>query len=204
MMMQRKISLAVMVLAVIITSSAIAQQGYSLMIQQSPPNGGTVNPGTGVHRMNTGGNITLVANPSPGYKFVYWLGDVSEATASETTVTVDAPKMVIAVYERAQFQFNDTSESIRSSMGPTGGGGGPAPTVYPGGGYSGVPSYPAQSYNGFTFPQFPDNPDLDQPESDPFPVPDDGDDEEVPEPATIFMISAGAIFAIRAGNKRKN
>jgi hypothetical protein len=89
-------------------------------------------------------------------------------------------------------------------MGPTGAAGGPAPSVYPGGSYSGVPSYPAQSYNGFSFPAFPENPEQDQPESDPFPVPDTGEDEEVPEPATIFMISAGAIIAIKSGKYRKN
>ena len=54
--------------------------GYSLMVQQSPVDGGSVSPETGIHRIGIDESVSLKATPSPGYRFVYWMGDVSSSS----------------------------------------------------------------------------------------------------------------------------
>ena len=89
--------------------------GYSLMIQKSPPAGGIVNPDVGVRETSPNQTILMTATPKKGYRFLYWLGDVEDPTRVHTSVTVDSPKMVIAVFERVGYQ---------SPSSPGGGGGG--------------------------------------------------------------------------------
>jgi hypothetical protein len=71
---------------------------YDLLIQRSPVEAGDVTPTTGAHRVLANSTVTLTANPQPGYRFAYWLGDVSDPAAERTTVVVDQPKIVIAVF----------------------------------------------------------------------------------------------------------
>jgi hypothetical protein len=105
----------------------------ALLLQQSLAQGGTITPAAGVHKLELGSEITLTAVASPGYQFVYWLGDVDEPAASSTTVYLDGPKIVIAVFERAEFELlftagasqnrpggglrNSTSEAAQSGFG---------------------------------------------------------------------------------------
>lgn len=90
---------------------------YDLMIQRSPVEAGDVTPNTGAHRISANSIVTLTANAQPGYRFAYWLGDVSDPAAERTTILVDEPKVVIAVFQ-PQGQKR-VEEQIR-----TGGGGG--------------------------------------------------------------------------------
>ena len=98
--------------------------GYSLMVQQSPADGGSVSPETGIHRIGIDESVSLKATPSPGYRFVYWMGDVSSSSTSRTEVVINAPKIVVAVFERIS---NDQSVQVagtgRKSSGGGGGGG---------------------------------------------------------------------------------
>jgi hypothetical protein len=175
----------------------------ALLLQQSPADGGTVTPAAGVHRLELGSEITVTAVPRPGYQFVYWMGDVDEPTSSRTILYLDAPKIVIAVFERAQFEqlFVEAASHIA-----------------PGGGLLRSVSQPAQGgfggpggrrlsgrrllVNGDEEPPDDDEPgeDFPIPEGEDFPVPEGGDDfpsPEIPEPATVLLLGLGSLALLR-------
>jgi len=90
----------------------------ALLLQQSPVQGGTIIPDTGVYHFSLNTKLVLTAVPKPGYQFMYWLGDVSDSTSNRTIVLLNAPKIVIAVFERLEYEHLFVRESI-----PVGGGG---------------------------------------------------------------------------------
>jgi hypothetical protein len=67
--------------------------------------GGSVTvPGEGVFSYPFGTEVSLVAEPDEGYRFVNWSGDVeaiADAAASSTTITMDSSYLVGAVFESA-------------------------------------------------------------------------------------------------------
>lgn len=178
--------------------------GYALLIQQSPPDAGTVTPGIGVHKIGIGQSVQLTAAPRPGYRFLYWLGDVSATTATETSVSLDSPKMVIAVFERESFD-DDLLGGGPVAGAASGRGGGLRGTPNPLTGSRSVS--PAGGGGSFTInPSLPVVPDFD----DDFPVPGDqnggsipvpgdqtGNENTIPEPATIILLGAGAVALFR-------
>lgn len=165
---------------------------YCLMIQQSEINVGVVSPNVGIHRVVANEQVTLRATPKPGYRFVYWMGDVSNSSTSETIVVMDAPKTVVAVFGRTKYGLlaktvRIAGEKARRGGGGSGGlvgvgevlsGGGPVAT---GGGYSEPPER-------IVIP----GGDVDQ--GDDFPVP--GTDP-IPEPATIVLLGIGGLMLLR-------
>ncbi|HIJ54132.1 MAG TPA: PEP-CTERM sorting domain-containing protein [Planctomycetes bacterium] len=160
--------------------------GPALLVQQMPPNGGTITPGPGVHYCELNASVTLQAIPQPGYHFVYWLGDVGDPTSNRTTVYLDAPKIVIAVFERTVYAVIEMpAESITGGFW-----GGIMPSVADysrrggGGGGGDKPRKPKP-------PQPPEPPKHD-PE---IPVP-------VPEPATVVLLAFGGFLAF-AGRRPK-
>jgi hypothetical protein len=171
------------------------ENGYAILIEQSPIHAGTVNPGLGVHKMGIGSTMTLVAMPKPGYRFLYWLGDVSNPASMATQVQIDAPKIVVAVYERDEFEMplTETAEGLPS--GAPHGGAMYTPTATGSGvsmmAFTPIPDFTTQSF------KFPDLPD----EDDPFPVPDELDDDfpvpgdnPIPEPTTWCLLAAGSVL----------
>ena len=72
---------------------------FELCIEQSPAKAGKVTPDSGTHRFSANSLVTLAAEPQAGYQFAYWLGDVADPTAKQTTVHVTSPKVIIAVYK---------------------------------------------------------------------------------------------------------
>lgn len=152
----------------------------SLVLQQTPAKGGEITPAAGVHHFAPNSEITLKAVPRPGYKFVNWLGDVSDPTANKTVVYLNKPKIVIAVFEQTD---NDTpiDEENLNSGGGGGVGGGLLPTAtdlsrpggFSAGGGGGMPKPQQIIY-------------VDLPSKDTTP--------KVPEPATGVLLVLGGLF----------
>jgi hypothetical protein len=158
------------------------EDGTALMLEVSPAHGGSLNLSPGVHNYDRDAAVTLTAVPKHGYQFVYWVGNVTDATASTTMVYLDSPKIVIAVFERTKFDLAVFEEKPQRSRG----GGGLIPS---GGDYgagleqAGAGRRPPK----YRFPQRP------QPSED-LPVP-------VPEPATIAFLLTGMLAL--AGRRRR-
>lgn len=145
--------------------------GYSLMIQKSPPKGGIVTPDVGVRETAPNETVLMTATPRKGYRFLYWLGDVEDPTRGHTSVMVDSPKMVVAVFERVGY------ESLSSSGG--GGGGGRGGLVYSS---SYIPRQASISSGPSPEPG---------PRPQPIPVP------PVPEPISFVLFGSG-LYLLRA------
>ncbi|HUS73104.1 MAG TPA: PEP-CTERM sorting domain-containing protein [Sedimentisphaerales bacterium] len=163
--------------------------GPVLLLQQTPANGGTINPRAGVHNFEQNASVTLQAIPQAGYHFVYWLGDVSDPTSNRTTVYLDAPKIVVAVFERTVYEIEEVLAMATSLPGGFGGGlfAGAADYSRRGGGGGG---------GGGDEPRKPKPPPPELPELSPeVPVP-------VPEPATVVLLAVGGFLAF-AGRRPK-
>jgi hypothetical protein len=182
----KKLIFAVLILLTF-SAKVYCQPGDSttLLLQQTPVNGGTVTPGVGVHNVTTNTDITLSAIARPGYQFVYWLGDVSDPTSNTTTAYIDTPKIIIAIFERVEYEFLAASEMITSRAG---GGGSRTGRDYARQGGGGIGGKRPHKYR-------PPAPEPDK-KSDDFPVP-----EPIPEPATIALLGFGALVLMR---KTKN
>lgn len=174
-----------------------AEDCYALLIQSSPPDGGTVTPETGIHKMQIGQTVNLVAKPKPGYRFMYWLGDVSSTSGLDTTVSIDSPKLVVAVFSKEDFDEELPGETGIHNGQPSFGRGGryinpvrSPSAVNPSGYYDG----PGYFFNRRKKPPETENDDVPIPDGDDIPVPGDN---EVPEPATMFLLALGGTIALK-------
>lgn len=188
----------ILALVLLLSASVDADEDrYALLIQSSPPDGGTVTPGTGVHKMQIGQTVTLAAKPKPGYRFMYWLGDVSATSGLDTTVSIDSPKLVVAVFSKDDFDEELPGETGIFDGQPSFGGGGRYinPVGSPGAANPASGSYDRPSYffNRRRSPE-PEDDDIPVPDGDDIPVPGDN---EVPEPATMFLLALGGILALK-------
>ena len=194
-----------------------SDDGYALLIQQSPPNGGFVTPGIGIYDAELDERVTITAMPKPGYRFMIWLGDVDNPTSNVTTVSADGPKMVIAIFERSEFEPEAETEYEEDGFasGSSGGRGGARRGAHPfgGGGGGGVPgAWP--TWPDWDWPTWPDEDDTEGDFPVPgdeggFPVPGEDDDtipvpdEPIPEPATIMLFGFGASFVLRRKREKR-
>jgi len=164
----------------------------ALLLRQTPAQGGKITPNVGIHHFESGSDVTLTAVANPGYQFLYWAGDVSEPTARSTIAYLDTPKIIIAVFERAEYEFFFPVEQ-RSQSRPGRGGLYPHARDYgrQGGGGGG-----GRRPRKFSFPPWePPEPeelkDFPTPEENNFPVP-----EPVPEPTTALLVVLGSLLAL--------
>lgn len=172
------LTISLLVVVLCFASTVMAADEYVLLLRQSPAEGGSVSPGPGTHNFQSDTPVTLSAQPSDGFQFVYWLGDVTDASSKTTTVSVNGPKLVIAVFERTAYEFETSFGSGAASRGSATRGG-PAPSFNAGFGIS--PATGVLDDGGFSFPEF------ELPEED---------EEEIPEPATILLIGLGIVPAL--------
>lgn len=163
-----------------VSAMAADDEGFALLVQSSPVDGGSVTPGNGVHKVQIGGKMQLTAVPRTGFRFLYWVGDVGQIDTTETTVEMSGPKLVVAVFVRERFEdmlpagviSGPATGGTYASSGPSAGGRG----------YGTANGY--RDFGGFSTPTPPedDNSTL---------VP------EVPEPATMLLLATGAIALAR-------
>ena len=124
------ILLAVAIIVAGLLAPAYSQtQSVALMLEQTPVKGGDIAPGPGIYQFETGSEIILTATAKPGYKFVHWLGDVSDATATSTVVYLNEPKVIIAVFEQSESDLLGDEREYLTTGGGGGGGSGLMPTA---------------------------------------------------------------------------
>jgi hypothetical protein len=163
------------------TSSNARAKDVMLLLEQSPINGGAISPVPGMYHFEPDSRVTLTAVPKPGYRFLHWLGDVSDPSATKTVVHLNKSKIVVAVFEQNDYRLGKP-EGL-----PTGGGGGsgpfptPADLSWPGG-------FSASGGNTRIQPIT-------------YVI---RDSEPVPEPATGVILLLGGILTLRrrTGKKR--
>ena len=204
--------LALITVLSISMAAQASDEGYALLVQSSPPGAGAVTPGLGVHKTSIGQTVALSAVPKQGYQFLYWLGDVSSTSGLDTTVSVDSPKLVVAVFAREDFDEELPGAGIVDGQ------------FAPGGGRRGF--NPIQSPASINAPRVfsdgrrrfaPQPPPVDPDDGD-IPVPGDIDDipvpgdievpesatvEEIPEPATILLLGIGSSVLLNKRSKQK-
>ena len=193
------IAAALIAAGAVMPRSAYAQNddGIAILIQQSPVQGGTVSPEAGVHKFAIGEEVVLTAVPHPGYQFVYWIGDVGDLTANRTTVYLNSPKIIIAVFERSEFEFLVTDELTQSRPG---GGLVRSPGDYGNQGFSGGGGgIPHDGHEQSSFKPQDDFPTPPNNEANDFPAP-----EPIPEPATILLLSLGCLGLVRKRRELTN
>ncbi|MBN2181169.1 MAG: PEP-CTERM sorting domain-containing protein [Sedimentisphaerales bacterium] len=165
--------LTITIVLVSLSTSAYCQgSDITLFVQQTPDGGGATNPTTGIYHFQPQSEVTLTATPSPGYQFVYWLGDVSNREASSTVVHLDKPKIVIAVFEQSDYNF--------SGVGAPGGGSGLTRTAGNLSIQSGINASAGSRPQVYSL----------------------SGDTEVPEPATGVLLILGGLFVLTKRRKK--
>jgi uncharacterized membrane protein YgcG len=182
-----RIMLVIAIIAFGLTIPAYCQtQDIVLLLEQTPVKGGEITPVAGVHHFKPGTEVMLTAVAKPGYKFVHWLGEVSDATASSTVAYLNKPKVIIAVFEQAEHGISPDGDGL--SAGGGGGPGGLFPTALDfsrPGGFSGGGGGKAK------------------PQKYIYIIKDNKPTPEVPEPATGLLLVLGSLFALKRRGPKK-
>jgi hypothetical protein len=172
-----------MTAAVLVEPAYCRTNSPVLLLHQSPQEAGTLTPDAGVHHLALNTNVTLTAVPRPGYQFVCWLGDVSDPMANSTTLYLDAPKIVVAVFERAEHELLPMEGGPKSAPA-----GGLLASAADYAGQQGFGGPGGQRPRTFRLPEQSEPPEPE--EQDEFPVP-------APEPSTALLLVLGGLFVCR-------
>jgi hypothetical protein len=154
---------------------AFGHAGYAVLVEESPIGAGQITPGIGLQNFAINEIVTLTTVANPGWKFVFWLGDVSDPTTNRTMTNVDGPKIIIAVFERDEYGVLDNAQAASS---------GPAALT------PRYDTFGGSLGGGSTPPSPPPSPPPTPPIPPPNPPP-------IPEPQTIALLSVGAYLARR-------
>jgi len=157
----------------------------AVLLQQSPTEGGTINLGEGVHYFEQYTEVTLTVIPKPGWQFVCWLGEVSDATTPATVAFIDTPKIIIAVFTRVEYEFPVVEIGAKSR---------PAQNLLPS-----APDYSNRGGAGavrWSWPSYPSPQQPEVPPSDEVPVPQEFP-VPLPEPTTAVLLAMGVVYAFR-------
>jgi len=172
------LAFAVVMITCGLLAPAYCRADIVLLLEQTPVKGGEITPVAGVYHFAPGSEITLTANPKPGYQFVHWLGDVSDPTAASTVVYLNNPKVIIAVFEQTEYGISADGQGL-----PAAGGGAPGglfPTAVdlgrPGGFSGGGGARPQPPHFTYIIGNKPA--------------------PQVPEPATGVLLLLGGLFAL--------
>jgi len=84
-----------------------SDETFTLTTTASPGEGGTISPPSGTY--NKGEQITLQANPSEGWTFVRWEGDI-DVSPSSVNLTMIRDYTVVAIFEKREYPLNITIE----------------------------------------------------------------------------------------------
>jgi len=79
---------------VTVLQSAMASYTLTMAVEGQ----GLVQPSVGAHTFRVGEQVSLVAASSPGWEFDHWEGNVGNASAATTTITMYADETVTAVF----------------------------------------------------------------------------------------------------------
>lgn len=183
-----KVLLIVAAIAVCVSPVIAQDEEFALLVQTSPAYAGLVTPSTVVQMSGLDKLVDITATPRDGYEFVYWLGDVADPTNNITTVLVDTPKMVIAIFERSELAIPPSSGSPASAVGATTAAAGPA---------SRLTRSRQVSYSHAMSAVTPDTPRYNYPS---YPTPTFTVDLPVvpiPEPATMILLGSGVVMLVR-------
>lgn len=183
---QLKLAVAIIAFGLIVPAYCQTQtKDIVLLLEQTPVKGGEITPVAGVHYFKPDSEVVLTAVPKTGYKFIHWLGDVSDPTAANTVVYLNEPKVIIAVFEQAEQSISGDGEGLLVGGGG-GGGGGLFPTALDfsrpggfGGGGGAKPQKPVYYVKGKK------------------PTP------EVPEPATGLLLMLGGLLAFKRRSQKR-
>jgi hypothetical protein len=123
--LRRGIILAIAIGALgLFTPTDARAKDVMLLLEQSPVKGGDISPVPGMYHFEPGSQVALTAVPKPGYRFLHWLGDVGDPSATKTVVHLNKPKIIVAVFEQNDYRLGKADGVTIGG----GGGGGPFPT----------------------------------------------------------------------------
>lgn len=122
------------------TANFVAEQTFTLTTVVSPLRSGTITlmPGGGTYSAGT--VVTVIATPSSGREFSYWVGPVANAELPQTTVTINSNTQVVANFTQGTVSVPPPTTTVTEPTPPVPTRVATAPTVPTTGGTRTVPT----------------------------------------------------------------
>ena len=98
--------------AAVAIKPAPAGTTYNLTMAVNPGGGGTTTPAAGTSSYAADTVVDISATPAAGYEFMSWTGDVADAYAASTTVTMDGDKTVTANFTALYYTLTTDNDGL--------------------------------------------------------------------------------------------